>query len=151
MSFKVGDRVRIKEKFKGRYDAPYEMVVTEIAATTLYGQDVNYRDRVWVLVECELVHAAPAPTSRDEIAAECDAIKALLLEKNAKYGDSALNPTRVFSRSDAVEQIRVRIDDKLSRLMRGTGVEDEDVVKDLIGYLVLLRIATRRAGEGANQ
>ena len=76
-----------------------------------------------------------------DIATTCDAIKALLLEKNRKYGDSALNPVRVFSKSDSMEQIRVRIDDKLSRLRNQQADEDEDVIDDLIGYLVLLKVA----------
>lgn len=71
-------------------------------------------------------------------------IQDLLLKKNAAYGDSALNPVRAFSKSDSAEQIRVRIDDKLSRLMRGTDYEDEDTVTDLLGYLVLLKIAEKR-------
>jgi len=76
----------------------------------------------------------------------CDQIKELLLEKNAKYGDSALNPTRVFSKANSVEQILVRIDDKLNRVKQGAGLlaNDEDVVMDLIGYLVLLKIALKR-------
>lgn len=68
-------------------------------------------------------------------------IETLLLEKNRKYGDSALNPYRIFSKADAVEQIKVRIDDKLKRLQNEQNDEDEDVVKDLVGYLVLLMIA----------
>lgn len=79
-----------------------------------------------------------------EISRVCDEIKAMLLAKNAAYGDSALDPVRCFSKADPVEQIRVRIDDKLSRLMRGAAA-GEDVVLDLIGYLVLLRIAEGRA------
>lgn len=87
-----------------------------------------------------------APTkSQKLIQDECDSIKNLLLEKNRKYGDSALNPSRIFSRSDAIEQIKVRIDDKLSRLKNQQEDEDEDVEQDLIGYLVLLRVARRRA------
>lgn len=78
---------------------------------------------------------------------ECDAIKELLLAKNLAYGDSALNPIRVFSRVNSIEQLRVRLDDKLSRLMRGASA-GEDVVIDLIGYLVLLRIATKESGVG---
>lgn len=85
--------------------------------------------------------------TQSEIAAECDAIKAMLLEKNARYGDSALDPVRVFSRAPVEEQLLVRIDDKLNRLSRGAGAgPDEDTVADLIGYLVLLRVARRRAG-----
>jgi hypothetical protein len=76
-----------------------------------------------------------------DIATTCDAIKELLLEKNRKYGDSALNPVRVFSKSDPLEQIRVRLDDKLSRLRNQQDDEDEDVIADLIGYLVLYQVA----------
>lgn len=76
-----------------------------------------------------------------DIATICDGIKELLLEKNRKYGDSALNPIRVFSKSDNIEQIRVRIDDKLSRLRNQQQDEDEDVVNDLIGYFILLKVA----------
>ena len=50
-------------------------------------------------------------------------IEDMLVEKNAAYGDSALNPVRVFSKADPLEQLRVRIDDKLSRLARGKGRE----------------------------
>ena len=73
------------------------------------------------------------------IEAECDAIKAMLLEKNRAYGNSALNPVRVFSNADSAEQLKVRIDDKLSRIARGHDA-GEDVTADLIGYLILLRI-----------
>jgi hypothetical protein len=86
-----------------------------------------------------------------DIATSCDNIKELLLEKNRKYGDSALNPVRVFSKSDNLEQIRVRIDDKLSRLRNAQDDEDEDPITDLIGYLVLYKVALlqeRRANQG---
>lgn len=80
---------------------------------------------------------------QDLIYEECEFIKDFLLNKNRKYGNSALNPTRIFSRSDAVEQLRVRIDDKLSREISSQDDDDEDIVLDLIGYLILLRIALR--------
>jgi len=76
-----------------------------------------------------------------DIATVCDEIKELLLSKNRKYGDSALNPVRVFSKSDSLEQIRVRMDDKLSRLRNAQTDEDEDVIADLTGYLVLYQVA----------
>jgi len=76
----------------------------------------------------------------------CDSIKRLLIEKNKRYGDSALTPVRVFSKASTVEQLLVRIDDKLSRIKSGAGLlaNDEDVIQDLIGYLVLLKIALAR-------
>ena len=80
--------------------------------------------------------------SQYAIEAECDAIKAMLIAKNLAYGDSALNPIRLFSKADASEQLKVRIDDKLSRLMRGKDA-GEDVTADLIGYLILLRVQRR--------
>lgn len=72
---------------------------------------------------------------------ECDAVKALLLAKNERYGDSAFHPIRVFSKADTLEQLRVRIDDKLSRVRSSNELPDEDTVLDLIGYLVLYRVA----------
>ena len=65
----------------------------------------------------------------------------LLIEKNRKYGDSALNPVRIFSKASNIEQLHTRIDDKLSRIKNAQDDEDEDVIADLIGYLVLLTIA----------
>ena len=73
---------------------------------------------------------------------ECTALAEFLVAKNKAYGDSALAPLRVFSRASVEEQILVRLDDKLSRLARGSDV-GEDVVLDLLGYLVLLRIQRR--------
>ena len=78
------------------------------------------------------------------IVEECDKVKALLLQKNREYGDSAVNPKRIFSHAHPVEQIKVRIDDKLSRLMNdSTKTLKEDTVQDLIGYLILMRVAER--------
>jgi hypothetical protein len=66
----------------------------------------------------------------------------LLKEKNEQYGDSVQQPLRIFSKLDSQAGIRVRIDDKLSRLARGNdSIEsDIDIVDDLIGYLILLRM-----------
>jgi len=83
-----------------------------------------------------------------QIACVCDDIKELLLYKNQQYGDSAMNPSRIFSKSSAVEQLLVRIDDKLNRIKKGAGLiaTDEDVIQDLIGYLVLLKIGLNKEG-----
>lgn len=87
-------------------------------------------------------------STQQKIVEVCNSVRDLLLEKNRKYGDSALNPSRIFAKSDAVEQIKVRIDDKLSRISTsGTSGVDEDTLQDLIGYLVLLKIATEQVEE----
>jgi hypothetical protein len=68
-----------------------------------------------------------------------DEVKETLKSKNKAYGNSASNPVRIFSKCDADEGIKVRIDDKLSRIARGDGSGNEDAIKDLVGYLALLR------------
>ncbi len=87
------------------------------------------------------------PSTADEIRTVCAELEELLLRKNAAYGDSALSPVRVFSKADNVEQIKVRLDDKISRLSRGHALSDEsldDTINDLMGYMVLLKIANKR-------
>ena len=85
-----------------------------------------------------------AKHTNEKIAEIIEKLEDLVLSKNTTYGDSLQNPVRVFSKSSSVESICGRIDDKLSRLARGRSL-DEDVELDLIGYLVLLRLARRAA------
>jgi hypothetical protein len=79
--------------------------------------------------------------TQSDIAYVCEKLKELLLEKNRKYGDSALNPVRIFSKASVLEQLKVRMDDKLSRLRNAQDDEDEDPTTDLIGYLILYKVA----------
>ena len=82
--------------------------------------------------------------AQELITEECDSIKELLLAKNKAYGNSAIEPIRVFSKASNIEQILVRLDDKAARLQRGLGsADEEDVIKDMIGYLILLRVCKR--------
>ena len=67
----------------------------------------------------------------------CDALKEFLLAKNKNYGNSATEPVRVFSKSNANEGILVRMDDKLSRIKNSESLKRNDIV-DLAGYLMLL-------------
>jgi len=69
----------------------------------------------------------------------------MLISKNKKYGNSAFKPKRIFSKANATEQILVRIDDKLSRIANQSDLEDEDVIEDLLGDLVLLKIAKSKS------
>jgi len=80
------------------------------------------------------------------ISRKCDKIKTMLLEKNKGYGNSALDPMRIFSRCSPTEQLAVRLDDKISRIARGdmSAVGGETylvTLDDLIGYAILLAIA----------
>ena len=74
-------------------------------------------------------------------------IRRFLIEKNKKYGSSALEPIRIFSKCDKIEAIKVRIDDKLSRIKLGN-IEDDansDSIIDTLGYLLILKIAIRES------
>jgi len=85
------------------------------------------------------------PINKTEMAIldECNRISNMLIEKNRSYGNSALDPVRVFSGADNIEQLNVRIDDKLSRMMRGKEYRGDNDLDDLMGYLVLLSIAKK--------
>ena len=80
------------------------------------------------------------------IAEVFDEMKTLVLQKNNQYGDSVLDPKRYFSSAPTDEQIKVRIDDKLNRLVLGKDSleSDDDIIKDLIGYLPLLLVYRRK-------
>lgn len=80
-----------------------------------------------------------------QIRTACDSIKELLVSKNKDYGDSALNPANVFAKGSAVDNLCARIDDKIMRIAnRGLNKNTLDTVDDLIGYLVLLKIALKK-------
>ena len=72
-------------------------------------------------------------------------VRDMLVSKNRSYGDSALYPARIFSKADNVEQLLVRIDDKLSRIKNGHEWPGDNEIDDMIGYLVLLKIAKENA------
>lgn len=79
-------------------------------------------------------------TTAEKIEKECEAIKNLLLEKNKKYGDSAFNSGIMFE-IPPLTAIKARINDKISRIKTDENENTEDASLDLIGYLILYRIA----------
>ncbi len=65
----------------------------------------------------------------------------LLFEKNRKYGNAILNPKKILSKSVSIKDIILsRIDEKISRLIQDNKNEDEDIITDIIGYLVFINI-----------
>ena len=84
-------------------------------------------------------------TSAEKIKIVFAEVQEMLLQKNEQYGDSALSPNRIFSKASTDEQLKVRIDDKLNRLILGNDSmeSDDDVIRDLIGYFVLLLVSQR--------
>ena len=81
------------------------------------------------------------PTQR-KIAELTEAMRDLLLYKNQKYGDSALNPKKIFYKGDARNSILIRLDDKLGRIMANTNDTPRiNDIADIIGYCTLLLIS----------
>ena len=70
----------------------------------------------------------------------CDAMKDLLLYKNQKYGDSALSPKKIFYKGDSADSIKIRLDDKLGRVINCNETRINDVA-DIIGYCTLLLVS----------
>jgi hypothetical protein len=87
-------------------------------------------------------------TTEQKIWEEVNAIGNLLAEKNKSYGDSAVRPVNIFSKGNAVDSLCARIDDKIMRI-KNKGINDktEDTVSDLIGYLILLKIALKETND----
>ena len=68
----------------------------------------------------------------------------LLKSKNKAYGNTALNPPRIFSKLNSTEALCARLDDKLSRIKnRGINDDTEDTLDDVIGYLLLLKMSLK--------
>lgn len=94
--------------------------------------------QMWI-TDLQLI-ATSAPSGQ-KIIKECLEIAEMLIKKNVSYGNSALEPIRIFSKADSTEQIRVRIDDKLNRIQNDQAFTGDNDIDDLIGYLVLYKIA----------
>lgn len=83
--------------------------------------------------------------TEEKIKGITNAMQDLLLYKNEKYGDSALNPIGIFTKHlknvpENTASILVRLDDKLSRIKNADELRTNDV-SDIIGYCTLLLIS----------
>lgn len=155
MEFKVGDRVRYVD------DGDLGIVMWHLGGETMDVEwdkgglaEVSIYDAELVEEQSNRTYYEPTEIGQtprekdpgntafeDNVHRHLNKIANILISKNKAYGDSALNPIRAFSKASRIEQLNVRIDDKISRIQRGTDFEDEDTVRDLIGYLVLRLIA----------
>lgn len=84
--------------------------------------------------------------SGQRILQTCIDLVVFLSSKNISYGDSALNPVRIFSKLNATDQLLVRIDDKVNRIANGGGYPGDDDLLDLTGYLILYLAAKENDG-----
>lgn len=82
------------------------------------------------------------PPTQQRIHEIMGAMKDLLLYKNQKYGDSAINPKKIFYKGDSTSSILIRLDDKIGRVMSNTAEKPRiNDVCDIIGYCTLLLIS----------
>jgi len=90
----------------------------------------------------ETLQATPLPLlcTKEVISEVLKSLDSLLKYKNNKYGDSALTPKNIFSKLEAKEAIKIRLDDKISRVINSTSLRKNDVV-DIMGYLTLLCVS----------
>lgn len=114
-----------------------------------YSRKVTQEDTVYFLEELQefypredkyrkaaesLGKAVMEPQEKGEFDDILDSLKSLLDYKNKQYGNSALQPMKVFSGKCKVGQ---RIDDKIARVANSKELRTNDVV-DILGYLVLV-------------
>jgi hypothetical protein len=85
----------------------------------------------------------PEPKFNKILEAELTHIGNILEVKNRKYGNSAVSPLNIFSKLSAIAILDSRIDEKISRIKNRQEDEDEDAEFDLLGYLILKRIAKK--------
>ncbi len=77
--------------------------------------------------------------TQEKIDYVCNNFALFLKEKNKRYGDSAISPIKIFSKSDSGSQICNRIDDKLGRVKNSIELKKNDCA-DILGYMILLMI-----------
>ena len=81
---------------------------------------------------------------QDKISLVCKNIEKILLHKNKKYGNSALEPLGIFAKNLTAEDgIKQRLDDKLKRIQM-TPIDKQFAKNDLydiVGYCLLLIIS----------
>ena len=85
-------------------------------------------------------------SSHDSITAVFDGMREVVLEKNRRYGNSALAPLCVFATPERMadpsitqsqKSIYIRLDDKLSRIVNSNGAPKKNDLADIMGYISL--------------
>ena len=54
--------------------------------------------------------------TKDKLRKKCDEVKSIIIDKNEAYGDSAIIPSKIFSKISATEDWKERSDEKLNRM-----------------------------------
>lgn len=129
----IGSAVRFED---GSYAVNYgDGTVHHYDDLTIEGVLITVVDKTTAGLDPDVVQAT--------IAKVCDDLKNLLVGKNQSYGNSALDPMRILSQCSALEGIRVRIDDKLNRMRKGSEYAGDDTLQDITGYFILYLVGRR--------
>lgn len=117
---------------------PVDMVDVEIDKV-LTSMSTGSHAKVDSVKDCIMVAEVRAFTNALNVA--MDKLKTMIARKNAKYGNAVAVPPSLFSKEcDIIEKIHVRMDDKIAILTRGDVVPSEEIIADLLAY-ILLRFA----------
>lgn len=92
-----------------------------------------------ITVDSSVIAAIKNAPSGGAILDTCIDIAVFLAGKNTAYGNAAFEPLNVFTKTDAEEQAKMAIDNKLNRLLHGNEYAGDDTVMDLLGYLIILK------------
>ena len=134
---KCKDKVKMSAPEGMKFNTPYTM------DHTLHNEYYwDFNRNIDVTVSDGQAYVVPFDIDLDNTVKK---ITDLLKEKNKAYGNSALDPANIFSKTNATDSLCARIDDKITRI-KNKGINDktEDTVDDLIGYLLLLKMSLNR-------
>ena len=97
------------------------------------------------LIKNNIIKDIEENETKDKIETVLKSMQEFLIEKNNRYGDSALNPVGIFGKhvkkgQEAANGILIRLDDKLGRIKNADQLRKNDLV-DITGYLTLLLCA----------
>lgn len=128
------------------FNAPHSLPISSTATTTLQHNenyfDTNRNGRNTTVKDEPITQDNNFEKSLDTILMN---VGNLLKSKNEAYGNTSLNPPKIFSKLDSSEAICARIDDKIMRIKnRGLVSATEDTLTDLIGYLILLKMSRKK-------
>lgn len=122
-----------------------------IDINNVYGAYID-KESIEVCHRCHDVLILVAPNdnidTETKIVEATDSVAAMLIDKNRKYGNSALNQLGIFNKLTTSGSISSRVDDKLARIKNSECLRRDDLF-DLIGYLILLQI--ENGWEGYNR
>lgn len=144
---KIGDKILVLKNFTGINGISYYegniLTIEEIDlknpkfirfknATSFQNFESYKRDGIFELIKEE-------SNTQDKIQTLFENFKDFLQEKNKRYGDSVINPVKVFSKVEPTNKACIRLDEKLQRIINSEELRKNDVC-DTFGYLALLMI-----------